>query len=187
MDKNHSDLYLFEQVKLGDQKSFDLLFHKYYNSLCNYAFLFLKEEEKTQEIVADVYLKIWNSRLTIKINSSLKSYLFKCTHNEVISFIRKAKLETVSLDENSKKVKPFEETPETLLIKKETNNMFGNMISQLPKQAGLVFRLHKVDGLTYKQIAEVLEISLKTVENHMGRALKMMRKMYVASPEFFDK
>lgn len=187
MDNNYSDLYLFEKVKLGDQKSFDLLFHKYYNSLCNYAYLYLKEDAKTQEIVADVYLKIWNNRNIIEIHSSLKSYLLRSTHNEVISYIRKARLNTVSLDQNSNNVKALEETPETLLINEETYNMFGDMISKLPKQAGLVFRLHKVDGLTYKQIAEVLELSLKTVENHMGRALKMMRKMYISSPDFFDK
>ncbi len=81
----------------------------------------------------------------------------------------------------------FEETPETLLINKETCNEFGNMIAELPKQASLVFRLHKVDGLTYKQIAEVLELSLKTVDNHMGRALKMMRGMCESKPEFFNR
>ncbi len=62
MEKGNSDLYLFKKVKLGDQKSFDLLFHKYYNNLCNYAYLYIKENNLTQEIVADVYLKIWNNR-----------------------------------------------------------------------------------------------------------------------------
>jgi RNA polymerase sigma-70 factor (ECF subfamily) len=61
------------------------------------------------------------------------------------------------------------------------------MINELPKQAGLVFRLHKVDGLTYKQIAEVLELSTKTVENHMGRALKIMRNMFSSKPDFFKE
>lgn len=187
MEKNKTDLYLFKKVKLGDQKSFDLLFHKYYNSLCNYAYLYIKENDLTQEIVADVYLKIWNNRKKIEIQTNLKSYFLKSTHNEVVSYLRKSRLQTVSLDQNNDMNDIFEETPETLLINKETCNEFGNMIAELPKQARLVFRLHKVDGLTYKQIAEVLELSLKTVDNHMGRALKMMRGMCESKPEFFTK
>ena len=185
MDKSFNDLYLFEKVKLGDQKSFDLLFQKYYNNLCNYAYLFLKENALTQEIVADVYLKIWNNKQNIEIKTNLKSYFFRSTHNEVISYLRKSKLQTVSLDQNNDMDHIFEESPETLLINKETCITFSNMINELPKQAGLVFRLHKVDGLTYKQISEVLELSIKTVENHMGRALKIIRKMCDSKPDFF--
>jgi len=185
MDKSYSDLYLFERIKLGDQKSFDLLFQKYYNNLCNYAYLFLKEDALTQEIVADVYLKIWNNKDKIEIKTNLKSYFLRSTHNEVISYLRKSKLQTVSLDHNNDIGNISEDSPETLLINKETCRTFSSMINELPKQAGLVFRLHKVDGLTYKQIAEVLELSIKTVENHMGRALKMMRSMLESKPDFF--
>jgi len=186
MDKNRNDLHLFEKVKLGDQKSFDLLFQKYYNNLCNYAYLFLKENALTQEIVADVYLKIWNNKQNIEIKTSLKSYFLRSTHNEVISYLRKSRLHTIPLDNNNDLSEIFDESPETLLINKETCNTFKEMINDLPKQAGLVFRLHKVDGLTYKQIAEVLELSTKTVENHMGRALKMMRNMFESKPDFFN-
>jgi len=187
MDKNHSDLYLFEKVKSGDQKSFDLLFQKYYNSLCNYAYLYLKENAQTQELVADVYLKIWNNRQSIEIRTNLKSYFLRSTHNAVISYLRKSRMKTISLTQNDEIDERFEASPETLLINKKTCNLFGKMIGELPKQAGLVFRLHKVDGLTYKQIAEVLELSLKTVENHMGRALKMMRSMYNSRPDLFKE
>ncbi len=185
MDRSHSDLYLFEKVKSGDQKSFDLLFQKYYNSLCNYAYLYLKENAQTQELVADVYLKIWNNRQRIEIRTNLKSYFLRSTHNAVISYLRKSRLKTVSLEHSSEIIEEFEASPETLLINKEICSLFGEMIADLPKQAGLVFRLHKVDGLTYKQIAEVLKLSLKTVENHMGRALKMMREMYNSRPDLF--
>lgn len=185
MDKNHNDLYLFEKVKSGDQKSFDLLFQKYYNSMCNYAFLYLQDEAQTQELVADVYLKVWNNRQSIEIKTNLKSYFFRSTLNAVISYLRKAKLKTIPLTHNNEVIEKFEPSPETLLINRETCNAFKEMIDDLPKQAGLVFRLHKVDGLTYKQIAEVLELSLKTVENHMGRALKTMREMFESKPDFF--
>lgn len=187
MDKHNTDLYLFEKVKLGDQKSFDLLFQKYYNSLCNYAFLYLKETHQTQEIVADVYMKIWDNRQRIEIKTNLKSYFLKSTHNAVISHLRKSRLVTVSLKSDDDFIEKYEPSPETLLINEETCDMFGEMINELPKKAGIVFRLHKVDGLSYKQIAEVLELSIKTVENHMGRALKLMRNMYISKPDLFNK
>lgn len=187
MDGSQSDLYLFEKVKSGDQKSFDLLFQKYYNSLCNYAYLYLKENAQTQELVADVYLKIWNNRQNIEIRTNLKSYFLRSTHNEVVSYLRKSRLKTVSLDQNIETIEEVDVSPETLLINQEICNQFAKMIGKLPKQAGVVFRLHKVEGLTYKQVAEVLELSLKTVENHMGRALKMMRSMYNSRPDLFNK
>lgn len=79
------EIYLKKINKVGiDQKSFDLLFQKYYNSLCNYAYLYLNENAQTQELVADVYLKIWNDRQRIEIRTNLKSYFLRSTHNAVI-------------------------------------------------------------------------------------------------------
>lgn len=76
-------------------------------------------------------------------------------------------------------------SPETLMIRKEIALKVAMILQQLPPQAGLVFRLHKVDGMKYKEIAEVLDISVKTVENHMGRALKIFRKIYEENANFF--
>ena len=71
----NDDIYLFKQIKKGNKQSFDLLFEKYYNNLCNYAFLFFKDAALTEEIVSDVYIRIWQNRKKIEINSSLKSYV----------------------------------------------------------------------------------------------------------------
>lgn len=183
MEKKLQDLYLFEKVKAGDRKSFELLFNKYYNNLCNFAYLFFKDTAITEELVADVFVNIWEKRKSIHIKTDFKSYLYRSTRNAVINIIRKEK--------RNKQLK-FEVTlqelsPENLMIREEVLIHFEGMVNRLPKQAGLVFRLVRIDGLRYKEIAEILDISVKTVENHMGKALKMMRAMYEEQPAIFDE
>lgn len=183
----NNDKYLFQKVKAGDHKSFEILFEKYYNNLCNYAFLYLNDVSKTEELVSDVYINIWENRKRIDIKANLKSYIYRCTRNAVISDMRKNKRPGPSLLKESKSNEKFVDSPETLLIREEVADVCYKMMQRLPKQAGLVFRLHKMDGLSYKQIAEILDLSVKTVENHMGRALKMMRSMYDEIPDFFNE
>ncbi len=135
-------------------------------------------------MVADVFLKIWVKKNSIQIKTDFKSYLYRSTRNAVIDVIRKEnRYKPIVKSELTK----FELSPETLMIRKEVLAHFDNMVSRLPKQAGLVFRLVKVDGLKYKEIAETLDISVKTVENHMGKALRMMRAMYDEQPAIFDE
>jgi RNA polymerase sigma-70 factor (ECF subfamily) len=183
----NNDKYLFQKVKAGDHKSFEILFEKYYNKLCNYAFLYLKDVSKTEELVSDVYIRIWENRNKIEIKTNLKSYIYRSTRNAVISDMRKNKGPGLSLHKEYKSNEKFVDSPETLLIREEVADIFHKMMQKLPKQAGLVFRLHKMDGLSYKQIAEILDLSIKTVENHMGRALKLMRSMYDEIPDFFNE
>jgi len=183
MSQKRKDLYLFERVKEGDRKSFELLFDKYYNNLCNFAYLFFKDTAHTEELVADVFVNIWEKRKSIQIKTDFKSYLYRSTRNAVINVIRKEKGNKLLKSE----ITSYELSPETLMIRQEVIAHFESMLVRLPKQAGLVFRLVRVDGLKYKQIAETLNISVKTVENHMGKALKMMRKMYAEQPAIFDE
>ncbi|MEN8225698.1 MAG: RNA polymerase sigma-70 factor [Bacteroidota bacterium] len=182
-----NDIGLFGAIKSGDQKAFEILFKKYYNKLCNYAYLYLRDRPKSEEIVSDVYMRIWENKDKIEVNTSLKSYIYRCTRNAVISSVRGTKSLDIFLQEEDKNIVKFVDSPETLLIKREVVEVYQQMMNQLPKQAGLVFRLHKMDGLSYKQIAEVLDLSVKTVENHMGRALRMMRDMYNEIPDFFTE
>ena len=170
---------------MDDRKSFELLFDKYYNNLCNFAYMFFKDRTQTEELVADVFVNIWEKRRTIQIKTDFKSYLYRSTRNAVINIIRKDQRN--NLESNKSEQIKFEFSPETLMIREEVVTHFEGMLNRLPKQAGLVFRLVRVDGLKYKEIAETLDISVKTVENHMGKALKLMRAMYDEQPSIFDE
>lgn len=179
--KSSIDQQLFDAVKKGDCKSFESLFSSYYEPLCNFAYLFVQDRGIAEETVSDVFLNIWNKRQMINIELNIKSYLYKSTKNAVISKLRKQQPKLVQLD-NLKNQGGFD-TPETLMIQTEKKEFFNKIVAQLPKKAGLVFRMHKVDGLKYREIAEVLNISEKTVENHMGNSIKHLRKLVQKHPE----
>jgi len=186
LDKKQNDISLFEKFRRGDKIAFERIFENHYENLCNFACIFLKSDSKSEEVVADVFLNLWKKRSSLLINSSLKAYLYMSTRNAAISDLRKEKNRKLT-HEGELNLKTVELSPETLLIRKEICDNFQEMIDSMPKQAALVFRLHKVDGLSYREISELLELSVKTVENHMGRALKTMREIYSKSPDIFSE
>ncbi len=179
------DRRLFKKVKKGDVKSLEILFERYYNPLANFAFLFLKDEETSKGIISELFISIWEKRESIVIRDSLKSYLYKSVRNAVISLKRKEKWTAVSFEEiEINKIETI--TPETLLLNKEFDEKVENLLLDLPKKAGLVFRMKKIDGLRYKEIATILDISEKTVENHIGNAVKRLKSILEEHPELWD-
>jgi RNA polymerase sigma-70 factor (ECF subfamily) len=181
------DIHLFKQVRKGQAQALATLFDKYYEPLCNFAFLFLKDTKLTEEIVDDVFIHIWRKREELIIHSNPKAYLYRSTRNGVISYLRKNRpvFDSIEVLESSQP-NSSSTSPEMLMIRKEIADKVAYILDKLPAQAGLVFRMHKVDGLKHKEIAEVLGISIKTVENHMGRALKIFRLVYAENASFFD-
>jgi RNA polymerase sigma-70 factor (ECF subfamily) len=175
------ELILFEKIKAGEIKSFEVLFDQYYKPLCNFAYLFLRNKEQSEEIVSDLFINIWLKRDDIFIHKSLKAFLYKSTHNAVISIIRKHKQEFVY--DLSSVIKRDPRTPESLLLNKEFEAAINNLLDDLPKMAGLVLRLKKIDGLKYREIAEILNISEKTVENHIIIAIQKLRQILAQKPE----
>ncbi|OYT13312.1 MAG: RNA polymerase sigma-70 factor [Bacteroidetes bacterium 4572_114] len=186
--KVSSDQKLFEKIKVGETKSFNILFDRYYQPLCNFAFLYLKNKEQIEEVVCDVFTKIWQKRSEIFIRESVKSYLYKSTRNAIVSYYRTKKLPIApGNDELDKKDCT---TPETLLLNRELEENIKKLLGGLPKKAGLVFRMKRVDGLKYKEIAEILDISEKTVENHITKAIKQIKLILDKNPElvkYFEK
>ena len=179
MEKYKSDKYLFDRVKTtGCKESFEMLFDRYYSPLCNFAYLFIKDEDACEEIVSDVFVNIWKKRKDIEIKTELKYYLYKSTKNQLIGYLRKQKPTTSAHNREivESDIINFQ-SPETLLIKKELNSKIKELLDELPKQSGLVLRLKKIDGLRYKEIAELLNISEKTVENHITNALKKIKQL----------
>ncbi len=179
-----SDAVLISETGKGNIKSFEILFDRYYEPLCNFAYLFLREETLAEEIVSDVFMRIWLKREQTDKISNVKAYLYKSVKNAVVSHFRKNAV-NFARDEREDAHYILHITPETLLIREELRELIDNVIDSMPKQAGLVFRMHKIDGMSYREIADVLELSLKTVENHMGRALKFFKELYSRYPDRF--
>jgi RNA polymerase sigma-70 factor (ECF subfamily) len=151
--------YLFQQV-----------FDTWYNALCNYACSYLKDTDICEDIVQETFIRIWEDRPQIIRTEGIRYYLFTAVRNNCISYLRKAKRHsTMDLDDQpAAYIQDKEEEP-------DYRTLVRKAIDELPPRCREVFLLSRFSNMTYKEIAGSLDISEKTVENQMTKALKMMR------------
>jgi RNA polymerase sigma-70 factor (ECF subfamily) len=154
----------------GDQKKFRQLMELTSDDLLCFAIGFLKNKEVAEEIVSDVYVKIWNNRSQLESILNLKSYLFICVRNGCLSYLRKTKNEKIiSIDSISE----FQ----FVQVEKEKIEQIYAAIETLPCKCKMAFTLAKINGLKYKEIAEVLGVTEKTVNNHLVLAVKKITEV----------
>jgi len=168
-----TDLELFSQIKNDDEKAFSELFYRYYSGLCSYVFQMLPDDQKTKELVQEVFVQIWVKRKEIQIHSSVKSYLFRAVKNQLTNWFVHQKVEQKYLDKvaaEKERIQPGDYFQEVDLHRK-----IAVSIEALPARRREIFRLSREEGLTYREIASQLQISVKTVETQMGLALKQLR------------
>lgn len=173
-----NDLRNISLIASGNQKMFQRLMEQTADELLLFAIGFLRSKEIAEEIVSDVFVKIWNNRSELQKIKNLKSYLFVCVKNGCLSHLRKTKNEKIlSLDEfNDFNFLPVED-PENDIIDKEILNQIYKAIEKLPPKCKLAFTLAKINGLRYKEIAEIMGISEKTVNNHLVNAVKKISEL----------
>ena len=160
------------------KQEFKKLFEQYYNPLCNFASTILYSSIKAEDAVQDVFIKMWQKKDTIGGLENVKAYLFTATKNKCFEYLRKLKLERKLSEENESRL----EMSSSINIDDETDKYvlkekLFNSIRQLPPKCRDVFTMSKINGLTYSEIADELGISPKTVENQMGRALRLLREI----------
>ena len=168
------DFVFVEKLKNGDNNAYTLLMNDYYKNLCGYANLFTKDPSKSEDIVQNIFVKIWIYRKKIDPNISIKKYLYKSVYNEFIDQYRKNK-SVISLEEKYLKVIDTIIDDNSLDIEKLMMNV-NREIDKLPEKCKRVFILNKKEGLTHNEIAEYLQISTKTVESHITRAFKILNQ-----------
>ncbi|MBN2776839.1 MAG: RNA polymerase sigma-70 factor [Bacteroidales bacterium] len=168
-----NDKYLFERIKAGSKTEFDTLFRFYYEDLCRFAVFLSCSAEDAEEIVQDVFYKLWVKRQSIEIKISAKAYLFTAVRNTVYNIHKHEKIKKKYIEET--RLENSIVDPEESNANEEIYKRIDSVIDLMPEKRREVFRLSKVEGLKYKEIAEKLNISTKTVENHMGEALKFLR------------
>jgi RNA polymerase sigma-70 factor (ECF subfamily) len=164
------------RIKLGDEQAFELLFRKYYVRLCGFANKFLNDPEEAQNIVQDVFTKIWEGREEIEPDDSLKSYIFKITQNLSLNKLARNKVESKYIEIYKQVyINNLEISASESLLAKELENNIATAIEKLPAGCKKIFELSRNEGLKYNEIAEMLQISIKTVEAQMSKALKTLR------------
>jgi RNA polymerase sigma-70 factor (ECF subfamily) len=135
----------------------------------------LDNELVAEEIVSDVFYKLWLKKDKIKIDSSLAAYLYKSVNNACVDNIRHGKVKTAFKNEMAHQPATYVSNPANHVDIKDFEKGLRNALLQLPEQCRTVFQLNRMDDLSYKDISNRLGISIKTVEAHMGKALRRLR------------
>ncbi|HEX6180867.1 MAG TPA: RNA polymerase sigma-70 factor [Chitinophagaceae bacterium] len=162
-----------ERIALhSDEQAYKQLFHHFYPSLYQFALSLVKTGQVAEEVVSDVFIHIWQKRAALVRIQNLKLYLFVSTRNTSLNYLRQKKRDILLTDDYRVQLRSVYFDPEQLLITAEMINRIQQAIYQLPPRCQLIFKLIKEDGLKYKEVAELLNLSLKTIENQMTLALR---------------
>lgn len=165
---------LFEEWKRGNETAFEQLFNQLFPLLLKFAVKMLRDEELAEEIVMDVFFKIWNKKDDIDIQGNVKEYLYKCVKHGVIDYFRKKKPAFQPISDVNTQTYVQASCGERLL-NKELELQYGYAIKQLSPKRRQVYELSRMEGMSYKEIASSTGLSLNTVENHISAALHFLR------------
>lgn len=165
-----------EKIRKGDQEAFEELFHEFYAPLSKFAWRYVRSSHIAEELVQEVFLDVWEDKKSLDPAKSIKAYLYQSVKNKALNHIKHKDL----AKEYNKSIAWVNRTPITQIHSFAGNSEFIRQtkkeIENLPEGARNIYKLSRKDGLTYREISEVLDISIKTVESQMSRALKILRQ-----------
>ena len=174
----NNDKLLFERITRNDQVALETLHKRYYQTLCSFALSYVKSVDYAEEVVSDVFLNIWLKRDALSINANIKPYLFSAVKNQSINFLNAQKLAFEKIEENTFDSEFSDHDADAQINFSETLRAIEKIIQELPPQRQTIFRLNRIDGLKYKEIADLLSISVNTVQKQMTEAIKHISKYY---------
>jgi RNA polymerase sigma-70 factor (ECF subfamily) len=170
-----SDREIWQNIQLGDATALRLLHDRYFYPMCFYSRKILNDQALVEEIVSDCFIKLWVNRESIVIHQSVRNYLYLMLRNAIIDFSRKKKTLPVLHPET------FPDFPdEQFFEEQEFYAKLYQVIERLPEQRRRILELAAFESLTYKEIAERLEISVNTVKTQMGRAYQYIKEQFSA-------
>ena len=183
MQNEPTDFQLLSAINTGDYNAFRVLFERYYSPLCNFAFRFLKDDYIAEDIVQEVFTKIWEDRRVIKVTESVRSYLYMAVKNKSLN---KIKSESVR-QEHTNRFYEIEniQVDAFVLEQEEFRNYLFQCIEKLPPRCKEVFTKSRFEEMKQEKIATSLNISLKTVKAQVGKALRLIRScLQISYPEY---
>ncbi len=173
---NSTENDIRELIRKGDKAAFEKVFRQFYKSLCSYALFFVHDTEDADEVVQEVFYKLWKGHETIDIQSSLKSYLFRAVHNQCLNQLKQQKYAGVYAEHQKPLLENEQKQHANPAELKELSSRINEAINKLPPERKKVFLMIRFEGMKYKDVANVLGISIKTVENQMGKAMQFLKE-----------
>lgn len=167
---------LFWKIALhDDEDAFHTLFTQFFTPLCVYAMRYVSGKEVAEDIVQDTFLKLWKNRKTMVINTSGRNFLVTYVKNACIDYLRKCETEQHYLQKSKKNAERLSEEVEELYSIAELESMLSAALARLPENIRKVFEMNRFEGKTYATIAIEQNLSVKTIEAYMSKALKLLR------------
>lgn len=162
-------------IREGDEDAFEWLFREYYQQLTRFAWRYVKSKAVAEEIIQDVYSDIWENRGELSLADSMRPYLYKVVRNRSLNHLKheevKNRYDRQWLDQKETPMIKYKDDQREQQIRVAINKA----IEELPPRSKMTYKLHRHDGLTYEEIADVMDVSVKTVESQMTRTLKILR------------
>ncbi len=162
-------------LRKGDVKSFEFIFRFYYEPMLDHATRILGEAAEAEEVVQDVFLKIWRDRQKLRIQTSLQAYLYTSVYHACLNLIRKKKQGYDYRQYLSRQTVPVFPADERLYYAETSRRVF-DVLERMPERRRTIFTMSRFQGMTYRDIAQKLSLSVKTVEDNMTKALRFLRK-----------
>jgi RNA polymerase sigma-70 factor (family 1) len=172
----HEERELLSLLKQGNEQAFEKIYKSYSSRLFGNVFKMVKSETSTQEIVQDVFIKIWSNRDSIDLDKSFRSYLFRIAENKVYDFFRKASRDKkIQVQLFAAATEEYEHI-ETMIHRKENALLLQKAIDSLSPQRQQIFKLIKLDNKSYEEVSRQLGISVSTISDHIVKANKAIRE-----------
>ena len=171
----------------SDERAFKRFFDIYAGRLYQFAFSFIKTKPVAEEVVSDVFFKVWLNKEGLKHIGNIKGYLFKATYNTSLNYLNEEKRrKAISMEDIKVDLSVDLICPETELINKELKTQIENAIESLPPRCKLIYKMAKVEQMKYKEIAALLDISVKTIDHQLTIAIKKIGEVIKSYLEDHD-
>lgn len=173
--QTNPDETLIGDIRIGNEAVFEGVFRQYYTPLCRYARPILGDTDEAEEVVQGVFVTIWERRESLLITTSLKAYLYRAVHNRCLNRLSQQTNQAGHREQAAAELYAHADNSTQALLAEELSTRLQRAIGRLPEQCRRAFELSRFEELSYKEIADRLGIATKTVENQIGKALRILR------------
>ncbi|OFY66894.1 MAG: hypothetical protein A2V64_06630 [Bacteroidetes bacterium RBG_13_43_22] len=179
--KRLSDQEILRSINIGNEDAFEFVFLTFYNELCIYACGILRDRDSAEDIVQEVFVKLWGNRMELSIKQSIKAYLYQAVHNQCVNYLDHLQVKKKYASESEKNrtdlISPVSsDYPIANLLAQELEEKIDQSLLDLPRQCREVFLLIRYEGLSYNEAAEKLGISVNTIKTQLQRAISRLRE-----------
>jgi RNA polymerase sigma-70 factor (family 1) len=180
-----TDEELMEQMRQNDAKALEVLFNRYYKQLCQFCSVYIKDDAIAEEVVANLFIKVWDNRTEVRI-LNVKKYLFSAVKNLSLNQLQKKKeaMQSIEDEDVCNTLLQDTNTPFKILSGRESYNKILSLIDTLPQAQRQVLLMSRVDDMCKHQIAGILNISVRTVETTLYQSIRKLREMLKEAPNF---